>query len=135
MSKNHRLSCSSSASTKTACTIVLKLCSFKKPTLLHERVSAFFVIVSSSLFLKEEVWPKTTHFYEKYLKTNFSKNNDAQQKCGHHFIPTVVYYDSTWKKIWKEHPLCVQALKKGEKQWVLGILYHNIYPIQKLNFQ
>ena len=34
-----------------------------------------------------------------------------------------------------KHFLWVQALKKGKKQRVLGLLYHNIYQIQKINFQ
>ena len=35
----------------------------------------------------------------------------------------------------KKHYLWVQALKKGEKQWVLGVLYRNINRILKVNFQ
>ena len=38
------------------------------------------------------------------------------------------------RKILKKH-LWVQPLEKGEKQWVLGVLYPNIYRILKLNFQ
>ena len=38
------------------------------------------------------------------------------------------------KKILIEHSLWLQALKKGEKQRVLGLLYHNVYQIQKTNF-
>ena len=34
-----------------------------------------------------------------------------------------------------EKTLFVQALLKGEKQWVLGVLYRNIYRILKVNFQ
>ena len=39
------------------------------------------------------------------------------------------------KKIFKKHYLRVQALKKREKQLVLGLLYRNIYRILKLDFQ
>ena len=39
------------------------------------------------------------------------------------------------KKILKKHSLWEQALKKGEEQRVLGILYDKIYEIQKMNFQ
>ena len=45
--------------------------------LLYKRVSTFFVIIGSSLFLKEEVWSKTTHFYEKYIKINCFKTNET----------------------------------------------------------
>ena len=38
------------------------------------------------------------------------------------------------KKI-EKHSLSVQALKKGEKQRILSIIYHNIYRIPKMNFQ
>ena len=53
ISKNHRLSCSPSASTRTACPFTLKFCTEFQETLLYKRVSVFFVIVSSSLVLKE----------------------------------------------------------------------------------
>ena len=53
ISKNHRLSCSPSASTKTACPFILKFCTEFQETLLYKSVSPFFVIVSSSLVLKE----------------------------------------------------------------------------------
>ena len=39
------------------------------------------------------------------------------------------------KKTLKKYYLRVQALKKGEKQRVLGVLYCNIYRILKVNFQ
>ena len=39
------------------------------------------------------------------------------------------------EKILKKHYLWVQALKKGEKQRVLGVFYRNIYRILKVNFQ
>ena len=42
---------------------------------------------------------------------------------------------SMWKKILKKHSLSVQALKKGEKQLVMKLLYNNIYQIQKMNFR
>ena len=35
----------------------------------------------------------------------------------------------------EKHYLWVQALKKGEKQRVLGVFYRNIYRILKVNFQ
>ena len=38
---------------------------------------AFFVIVSSFSFLKEQVWSKITHFYEKYIKINYFKTNEV----------------------------------------------------------
>ena len=53
ISKNHRVSCSPSASTRTACPFTLKFCTEFQETLLYKSVSAFFVIVSSSLVLKE----------------------------------------------------------------------------------
>ena len=37
----------------------------------------FFIIVSSSLFLKEYAKFKTTHFYEKYIKINCFKTDEA----------------------------------------------------------
>ena len=53
ISKNHRLSCSPSASTRTACPFTLKFCTEFQETLLYKRVSAFFLMVSSSVVLKE----------------------------------------------------------------------------------
>ena len=44
---------------------------------LYKMVSAFFIIVSSSLFLKEQVWSKVTHFYEKYVKIIFFKTSEV----------------------------------------------------------
>ena len=73
ISKNHRLSCSSSTSTRTACLFALKFCTEVQETLLHKSVSAFFVIVSGSLFAEEQVSSKTTHFYKKYMKLIISK--------------------------------------------------------------
>ena len=53
ISKNHRLSCSPSANTRTACPFTLKFGTEFQEILLYKRVSAFFVFVSSSLVLKE----------------------------------------------------------------------------------
>ena len=53
ISKNHSLSCSPSASTRTTCPFTLKFCTEFQETPLYKRVSAFFVVVSSSLILKE----------------------------------------------------------------------------------
>ena len=40
------------------------------------------------------------------------------------------------KEILKKHSLWVQVLKKGEKQWLLGLLYHDgTCRIQKINFR
>ena len=39
------------------------------------------------------------------------------------------------EEIFEKYYLWVQALKKGEKLWILGILYPNIYRILKFNFQ
>ena len=55
----------------------LKLCTEFQETLLNKRVSTFFAIASNSLFLKEKVWPITTHFYEKYIKINCFKTIEA----------------------------------------------------------
>ena len=82
ISKNDRLSCSTSASTRTACPFTLKLCTEFQVTLLYKRMTAFFVIASSSLVLKEYVLSATTHFYEKYIKiiskpTKHNKNADT----------------------------------------------------------
>ena len=44
------------------------------------------------------------------------------------------FIESQRKKIFKKHSLWVQALEKGETQWVLGLLYHNMYQIQKNKF-
>ena len=54
---------------------------------------------------------------------------------GHIYWRNIHFLCSILKKILKGHSLWVQALKKGEKQQVLGLLYHNIYRIQKINFQ
>ena len=77
ISKNHWFSCSPSASTRTTCPFTLKFCTEFQETLLYKRVPAFFVIVSSSLVLKESVWSTTTHFYEKYIKIDYFKTNEA----------------------------------------------------------
>ena len=47
----------------------------------------------------------------------------------------LLFTKSQREKKWKKHSLRVQALKKGEKQRILDIIYHNIYRIPKINFQ
>ena len=46
-----------------------------------QKGSVFFVIISSSLFLKEQVWSKTTHFFEKYIKINCFKPMKHNKKA------------------------------------------------------
>ena len=46
-------------------------------TTVQKGVSALFVIVSSSLFLKEYISSKVTHFYGKYIKINCFKTNEV----------------------------------------------------------
>ena len=62
---------------QTGFPFTLKFCTEFEETLLYKRMSAFFVIVSSSLVLKEQVWSTATHFYEKYIKINYFKTNEA----------------------------------------------------------
>ena len=135
ISKNHRLSCSSSTSTRTACLFALKFCTEVQETLLHKSVSAFFVIVSGSLFAEEQVSSKTTHFYKKYMKLIISKPMKNEKNADSLLFLLLCYLLKKWKKILKNHSLRIQALEKGEKQLILGILYHNIYRIQKINSQ
>ena len=52
-SENHRLPCSPSASARTSRPFALKFCAEFQENLLYKRMSAFFVIISSSFFLKE----------------------------------------------------------------------------------
>ena len=47
----------------------------------------------------------------------------------------LLFTKSQREKKLKKHFLRVQALKKGEKRRILGIIYHNIYRIPKINFQ
>ena len=47
----------------------------------------------------------------------------------------LLFIKSQHEKKLKKHSLQVQALKKDEKRWILGIIYHNIYRIPKINFQ
>ena len=47
----------------------------------------------------------------------------------------LLFTKSQREKKLKKHSLRVQALKKGEKRRILGIIYHNIYRIPKINFQ
>ena len=49
------------------------------------------------------------------------------------FLLSITKYQR--KKILKEHSLWVQKVKKGENERFLGLLYRNIYWIQKINFQ
>ena len=37
----------------------------------------------------------------KNIKINCFKTNKVQQKRGHSFVPTVIYYGSAWKNIGK----------------------------------
>ena len=68
---------SPSASARTASTFALKFCTEFQETLLYNRVSMIFVVVSCSLLLKEYDWSKTTHFYEKQIKNNCFKTNET----------------------------------------------------------
>ena len=55
-SKSYRLSCSPSASTRTACSFALKLCTTKfQERLLYKTVSGFSAIISNSLFFQKNV--------------------------------------------------------------------------------
>ena len=40
-------------------------------------MSAFLVIIGSSLFLKEQIWFKTTQFFEKCIKIICLETNEA----------------------------------------------------------
>ena len=51
---------------------------------------------------------------------NYNKNADT-------LLFLLLFTRVNVKNILKKHYLSVQALKKGEKQWVLGVLYRNIY--------
>ena len=101
-------------------------------TLLYKRVSTFFVIMSSSGFSffkkKKKFNPKKTHFYEKYIKINCFKNADT-------FLLLLLFIMCQRETNIEKHSWWVQELKNDEKQRVMGILYQNIYQIQKLNFQ
>ena len=134
ISKNHRLSCFPNASTRTDCPFALKFCTEFHKTLLYKRMFFFFIIVSTSLFLKEYVWSKITHFYEKYTKLIVSKPMKYNQNADI-LLYLRLFTTRQREKILKRHYLWVQAHKKGEKQRVLGILYRNIYRTLKVNFQ
>ena len=47
----------------------------------------------------------------------------------------LLFTKSQHEKKLKKHSLRVQALKRDEKRQILGIIYHNIYRIPKMNFQ
>ena len=65
------------------------------------------------------------------------KTNEAWEKCTHSFVPPVVYCQR--EKVIEKTFLIVSAGAqkrwRSEEQRVLGVLYHNIYQIQKINFQ
>ena len=46
-------------------------------TAVQNGVCFFFVIVSSSLFLKEQVWSKIINFHEKYIKIYCFKTSEV----------------------------------------------------------
>ena len=50
--------------------------------------------------------------------------------CSYCYLLSVIL-----KKIFKENSLWVQVLKKGEKQWVMELIYRSIFRIQKKKFQ
>ena len=58
------------------------------------------------------------------------RNNNADT-----LLFLLLFTKSQREKKFKKHYLWVQALKKGEEQWALGIIYHNIYQIQKISVQ
>ena len=134
ISKTHRLPCSPNPSTRTACSFSLKFCAEFHKTLPYKMMSAFFINFSSSLFLKEQVWSKITHFYEKYIKINFFKTNEAYQNADTLLFLLLFTTGQPDKKILKKYYLWMQVLKKGEKHWVLGIPHRIIYLILKGNF-
>ena len=89
----------------------------------------FFVIISSSLYFKEKVWIKTTHFCEKYIKIvskPMKHKTIGKPFCSYSHLLSV----SMKKNIARTFFVCAGA-QKGWETVVLKILYHNIYQIQK----
>ena len=126
-------SCSPSASARTPYPFALKFCTKFLQRLLYKRVSAFFVIIISSLYFKEKVWSKTTHFYEKYI-TIVSKpmkhNTIGTPFCSYSHLISV----SMKKNIERTFFVCA-GTQKGWETAVLRRLYHNIYRTQKKRLQ
>ena len=58
----------------------------------------------------------------------YNKNADT-------LLSLLLFTTGQLEKNIEQHYLLVKALKNDEKQWVLGVLYRNIYGTLKLNFQ
>ena len=120
ISGDHRLSCSPSASTSTACRFAFKLCIEFEERLLYK---------------KNEFDPEKIIFlWKTYKKIIVSKPIKHNKNVDTLLFLLSVTKCQREKKILKEHYLWVQAHKKGENHRVLGLLLDNIYQIQKTNF-
>ena len=68
-------------------------------------------------------------------KIIISKPTKHNENADTHLFLLLFTKSQHEKKILKKTIFVSQVFKKGEAQRVLGILYHNIYRIQTINFQ
>ena len=114
----------------------LKFTQSLKKDCLYKRVAMFLVIIQFSVFKRISLIQNNSFLWKIYK--NVSKSMKHIRNTDILFVPTVMTTTTTTTTTttkMKKHSLWVHALKKGEKQWVLGLLYRNIYRIQKINFQ
>ena len=112
----------------------LKFCSEFKKKLLYKRTSAFFVIIRSSLFLKEQILFKATQFYEKCIKIVWKPMKHNKNADTLLFLLSFIKWQRE-KKYWKNILCECRRSKRGRNSGFWHYFTTVSTESKKLNFQ